>query len=121
MFDFEEELFIDEMLDDTPFASPMEFDQEKYNSELCSMYLHACDLLQENNWNITSEYKQDTTIWYDYGYCVFVEEVYEDMGTTMRFEFDEVAPNHVVVYSRHKCNQPGCFYTEPEYEGEFDI
>ena len=94
-----------------------------YNSELFDLYLHACEQLDNNAWNTVCEYKQDTVVYYDctvFGYII-VEEVYEYMGTTMRFEFEEVAPNHIVVHSRHKCNQPGCFYTEPEYEGEFDI
>lgn len=98
------------------------FSQEKHNSELCAIYLYACDLLQKNNWDLTCEHKQDSTVWYEFTPWsgLVIEEIYEYMGT-MRFEFHEVAPNHVVVYSRHKCNQAGCFYTEPEYEGEFDI
>jgi len=98
------------------------FNQEKYNSELRSLYFHACDQLDANAWNITCEYEQDTTIWYDFnGYCVFIDEIYEDIGTTMRFEFHEDNHGNVTVYSCHKCNQPGCFFTELEYEGTFSL
>lgn len=86
-------------------------------------YFHACDALRKNGWNTNCERfdSEVSEVWYDIsedGRHIIMYTVYIH-GITLRVDFYEENAGIVTVYSCWKCNDPGCVFTEPEYESVF--
>ncbi len=106
----------------------MRTDFEKFVDDMRELYNHACELLANNDWISVCEEQEDCVICYVATPIeVFVDYIYEDIygdidcGNTMRFTFHEDNHGVVTVCSCHKCNQPGCFFTNEKYECQFAI